>query len=121
MADPDEIAANAREAAERGGTAQTYADTFTGLVNDFDDLLLDTGIAAVEALVKEGYTEYKDDARRWLRDVQEYGADLSGNIRSAGARTGATDADAAAGYGDAQGFLRARINEKTLPYHPRVQ
>ncbi|MDT0302507.1 hypothetical protein [Streptomonospora wellingtoniae] len=113
------VGANPGDAVERGGAAEAVADTFTGLSTDFQTLVEQAGQDAAEPLCREGYAAFLELAAPWIRDVQEYGTDLAGNIAAAGERAGAADDGADAGFRTARALLAERIDGRTSPYSPR--
>ncbi|GAA4932544.1 hypothetical protein GCM10023224_10920 [Streptomonospora halophila] len=113
------IGANPGDAVERGGAAESVADAFTGLVADFETLVEQAHEDAAEPLCQEGYTAFLELAAPWIRDVQEYGRDLAGNIAAAGERTGAADDDAGAGFQTVRGLLAERIDRQASGCTPR--
>jgi hypothetical protein len=121
MAVENEVGANPTQAVSRGSAAEDHALTFSDLTEDFARLLERTMEDAKEPLCQEGYPDFRDLARPRMREVQEHGTALAGNVQAGGARAGATDTDSAAGYDDStggwelsEGVFTRPIN--TIPY-----
>ncbi|MFC5752891.1 hypothetical protein [Actinomadura rugatobispora] len=101
-----EVGANPGQAVTQGNVAEELAGTFEQLVMEFQMVVSETNIRAVEAPIQRGYLAYCEANVSAMARVQTHGVTLSGNIVAAGTHVGQTDQTITGDMSATQALLR---------------